>query len=436
MKVLLFGMRAKLCPIQTYNGRFRLHVPAVLFLALLFWFPRVLGQPKGEGSPSPAGSLVIKPLQVGEQMLPLAMELSWPSKSSLGIPDTNKGSITLLYFWDIYCAACWGKFGQLQALEEQYPGKLSIIAVCPQPVQKVEAFMKGRPALSGSRLRLVNADTVLGKLFPHLFVSHVAWLNHAGKVLAITAADYISSANIQLALSGNTPGWKIKRDIAHIDPDQPLMAWNRDAGYNLEPGPFEYTLWTRYINGLDSRRYIHTAAGGLRVTHINASYYNLYAAAYQLPVHANRFVMPDSIRQKFFKPDSLYNDQWLERYGHCLELGFRQHIGKDSLRSVMKQLLWQRFGWKVVQDTAAIHCWKVSGNGEKQGGYRVASVVYTWNHSSPVPIVAHTAGAVLVSAMPAAADLTSFKSFEKWCRQHNLQATEGTAVLPFISISP
>ena len=444
MKIQFYGILAMPCPVIKVCRRLLPMASAVFLLVLVLGFHRAVGQPataggpKGEGSPSPEGSLSVKPLQVGDTFPVTTLPISMPLAGSITIPQPGK--LTILYFWHTGCSNCWGKFPLLDSLRQQYAGRLNIITITPQQLKDIEPFIKRTDRIKNNQLTGVTSDSLLSQSFPHVMLSHVAWLDEVGKVLALTWGDYITGANIEWLLAGKKPGWRVKADLAEYTGEQPLVSLNRAAGYNIIPEQPEYVFWSRAILALDAKNYRVVSPGGTRITFMNAGLRNLVGMALGgCPRHTNLIKAPDTILTYLFRPEAMYYDDWLDRYTSCFELYVPGHPLEAALKRKIKDAVENRFGLSIRYDSMPTPVWEISGKGRPPAapGEYIKNEAYDWNFHSPVPIT-YTPGAERTgfNEPPTLMELKDFESFSAWCRRNNLAAQQTTRRIKILTIQP
>lgn len=447
MKLLIYGIPAMPCPFFKFCRRLLPMASAVFLLVLVLGFHRAVGQPamagrpKGEGTPSPEGRpspVGISPLSVGDTLPPATVQVSLPVPQTISLPQ--KGKLTLLYFWQTGCSGCWGKFPFLDSMRKKFGDRADIIVISPENQAKIDQLFAIVKKVKGTRLLSVSADTLLHQRFPHVMISHVAWIGQDGVVKAITAPDYITEANFSYLLAGNTPNWRVKADLVKYDGIQPLLSFNRAAGYNLLPVQPEYIFWCNSIIGLEGKLYRTPLPEGNRLTFINIGYRTLFSMALGgIPRHPNRYLVPDTLLPYFFKPDSMYVDDWRERYGTCLEMYFPGEANEALQDQKIKDALESRFQAIFATENLPVEVWEISGSGMPVTDNRetVKNRSYDWNYLSSVPIVfqPHTGVAGFKNA-PLPNDLANFKSFSAWCTQNNLILTRENRQLSMFTIQP
>ncbi len=436
MKLLFSGIREILCLL--FNKKFRLSTfePSVFCLAFVFSFLGALGQPKGEGEPSPAGSLSIAPLSVGDTMPTVQMQTFWPAAGTISLPQPGPAALTLIYFWHTACTGCWFKFPLLDSLEKQFAGRVKIVTVTAQKEEVVKAFQQRQAQTKGVGLTGIHADTLLKQMFPFLFVSHVAWVEGSGRVVAITGPGLITEANIVRALSHEKLNLPVKRDISYFKPDRLLFGFNTKAGYNLEPSNLSYAAWAGHLPGVESGIFIGNARPAQRFTAVNISLRQLIAQAHLLPPFATQWLMPDSLKALFFKPDSLAYEEWLPNHSWCLEMVYPPNTDKKNIKARIHRAIEDRFGISIQPDSAGIPCFKVSGKGKPGGNLLAITELYVYNEWSVAFLSDETTAETRLQTAPDPMKQVTLQALQQWAAVNDLSVSKATCRVPVIRILP
>lgn len=161
-----------------------------------------------------------KPLNVGDTIpyIILTDVINFPV-SKIQLPDT-KSSLTILDFWATWCASCINKFPKLDSLQQTFSGQLQVILVnnfktTGNSRQQILEFISKRILTTKALQRLpVFADTaaLLKQFFPHSHLPHYVWIGPQGKILAITSAAELTTANIKDAIEGKPINLPLKQD--------------------------------------------------------------------------------------------------------------------------------------------------------------------------------------------------------------------------------
>src|SRR5690606_25926392 len=80
-------------------------------------------------------------------------------------------------------------------------------------------FLVRQPEIQ--HLNYIIRDKALKKYFPHRFISHVIWIDQAGKIAAITGSTTLTQANLRKFAEGELEDLPTKEDFA-VFRDKPL----------------------------------------------------------------------------------------------------------------------------------------------------------------------------------------------------------------------
>ncbi len=433
MQTRNYSIMAMPCPIFRESRLLKILFLVAFLQALLLCFLRVSGQSKGEGTPNPADYAYVKPLSVGDTMLPIELHTTWPTPRKLLLPEGAAGKLTIFYFWHTTCHGCWAKLPKLQALVDSFDGAVEIIPVSNEPGQKIKNFIDRKPELKTLLLPHITADTLLSAMFPYTYVSHVVWILADGRVGAITAPDYLIASNIETALSGKIPGWRIKRDKARLNRNEPLLAWNNATDYKPGPGYQQYFVWTAYMDGLVPGYSEKPYGKGIRRTFINTRLLTFYRFAnHNLPHCDYQYIVPDAIRDKFFKPDTEYQNEWLAKTGWSFEMADPE---PTDIARVMEQINAQlqcKFPYSLQMDSLPMNTLFIKDNGKypKTEGILLNHHIAQLNHHSGFPFDIAADIKIWVDELPDGAALKDITLFEKWLGKQGLTYEQNPKTYP------
>lgn len=158
--------------------------------------------------------------------------------------------LLIIDFWATNCSGCVAQLPKLSILQKKFGNKLAVLPVTYEDEQRVSAFFKKNKYVQGVDLPLVVEDKNLAAAFKHLSIPHEVWI-YKGKLVAVTASDYVTAGNIQFILDGHQNNWQVKNDFLlpvdtakaflQIDPAQYADAGGRLQyaavfGYRENPG--------------------------------------------------------------------------------------------------------------------------------------------------------------------------------------------------------
>lgn len=345
---------------------------------------------------------------IGDKIPSFSIENILNYKSVKASLSDFRGKLILLDFMTTGCVPCIKVLPFLDSLQKQYGNKVQIILVSPEKRERVESFLKKNKYLS---LPFVAEDSNLSKLFPHLYISHVAWINPNGIVSAITHTEYITAKNIETILDGNTVNWPVKRDVSTYDVNQPLLQLNKSniPEFSL-PAKFYYTAIVDYMPGIqkyaqgifdypafDSVKHFY------RTVLINYSIIDLYLILNQQPVYfpKSQILLDVKDRDKLvYNPDKGYYEDWLQKNFYCVEAFFPNNVSLNLQKEKLLDDLDFYLGLHGRVEKKFIDCWVLrnssvpSLNKKKPviNGLRVGSVVSILNNKfGTTPVIDESA---------------------------------------------
>lgn len=157
--------------------------------------------------------ITLKPLTIGDTLhggIPLKL-MNFQDKD-VKIRDFS-GKIVLLDFWEKYCQACINGLPKLQRLQDQFAGKLQVIAVTSSTEPEVRDFLERVEFLNGVDLPFAVENSLLDDVFPHRIIPHIVWIDQHGVVKAITGGEEVTAANIQALMEGKEINLPLKREL-------------------------------------------------------------------------------------------------------------------------------------------------------------------------------------------------------------------------------
>ncbi len=147
----------------------------------------------------------IKPLRVGDSLPETFWQQAFTiyanGKTTKQSLEKYKGKLLILDFWATWCGSCISKFPLIANLQKTH-SDFSILLVSKLKTDKNIEKVKKSIDVNGPQLSTIVADEFLGGLFPHSQLPHYVWVAANGRIIAITASQFITTANI-IHLSNN-----------------------------------------------------------------------------------------------------------------------------------------------------------------------------------------------------------------------------------------
>lgn len=199
-------------------------------------------------SENKAVDVTAKGIKVGEMIPNVQLNNIHNYKTKTAMISDFQGKLLILDFWATWCTPCVAMRPKMEELQEQFKGKVQFLSVTYQKAAEVLPFLeklqKGKP----STLPEVMDDQILHRFFPHVYLPHYVWVDHTGKVKAITGFNEVTKSNIELMLSGSDSLLKQKKDLkVNYDRKQPfLIRGNGGDGNNM----IFHSILTGYTEGI------------------------------------------------------------------------------------------------------------------------------------------------------------------------------------------
>src|SRR5690348_12795028 len=113
----------------------------------------------------------IHTLTIGETIpdIEITNILNYPAKTAW-LHDF-KGKLVIIDFWGSWCGGCIRLFPLLDTIQRKFKDKLIVFAVTAEDKEKIIPFLAKRKISNNVSFPIVTNDTLLGRLFPHYYVS-------------------------------------------------------------------------------------------------------------------------------------------------------------------------------------------------------------------------------------------------------------------------
>jgi len=314
---------------------------------------------KDQPSAVPPGNLpdTITPLQIGDTIpeylwhLPLQVVNHPVGKETITLND-YKGRIILFDFLSTRCSGCITSLPKLEATSTAFHNNVAIIPVTPEKREQVVTFVSENTHLSHTQLPFVVEDRILKQYFPHLYISHVVWIDTKGKVRAATHPNHVTVHTLQQLQSGATIDWPVKTENTSFF-NAPLITLNAEASVltNNVNRPLYYAAITGYTEGVGPYKATQqdSLKGIERISYRNRSILELYLVAldqlYRLKPYQIILEVDNPAAYDVAKADltTLTLDQWHQRHAICYErtvpLGTPVSAQRTSMLADLNSLL-------------------------------------------------------------------------------------------------
>lgn len=259
----------------------------------------------------------VKPLSVGDIVPDIVINNLVNYKDTKAKLSDFKDKLLILDFMNTACIACIEALPELNNLHKDFEGRLLMMLVTPEENSRVLHFQENNPYGKQNKLAFATADSVLSSFFPHVYIPHIVWINK-GRVVAITYPEYVTKANIEKIISGQTPVWPLKHEITTFDPNLPLITLNGTHIPEVSrPQKTWYSILTTHLSGIPKtyQKVYDSSRNVLTVRFLNYGIIDLYLLAFQKPVYGfpkGRIILQVRDTNRFvFNPDGNFQQQWI-----------------------------------------------------------------------------------------------------------------------------
>lgn len=385
-----------------------------------------------------------KGLGIGDTMPNVTITNMHNSDISSSDIATYKGKILILDFMSTGCVPCIKILPLLDSLQMKFDSRIQIILVTDDTPQRIQSFLKRNPGL---KLPIVAADSTLSKLFPHVYISHIAWIGPAGIVRGITHSEYINAKNINALLQGQHVKWPVKRDVAEYDYKQSLFSINENniPEFSLPAKGF-YTAFTNYMPGIQKYNDIteDTARQVVHLSFINRSIIELYLLLYEhyhLPM--SQVSVEDKIKNRLvYNPANGYYDDWRDKNFYCLDAILPANIPWPLQQKKLISDCNFFLGLQGRMEKRSVDCLVLKNKNASNkkssagGGLRVGMITYLLNNVvGNVPVIDETTGTTYVTIPIPEQKVKEDEYLRKILAQYGLELVPEKRELGFLVIT-
>lgn len=287
-----------------------------------------------------------KQLKIGDRIpetiwnMPLQVINHPKEKKTIRLND-YKEKLIILDFMNIGCANCILSLPKYDSLQKQNQGKIELLVIMSEKQSKVRDFSAKNKIMSNISLTIVSDDTVLKSIFPHKYVSHIAWINQK-TAKAITFPHYITQQNINKVLKNEVIDWRVKNDVLKYDFSSPILIPNSDKITLLSSlKRIYYSSISPNIVGVSSRniKEIDTIKRIYKIRLINHDIVSLYRSVLdehnKIPISHILFESK-RLETVLKKPHNSNDDNWMSKNLFCYEAAFPLGTSEGLIRQKMK----------------------------------------------------------------------------------------------------
>ena len=123
-----------------------------------------------------------------------------------------KGKVVVIDFWATWCGSCIATMPHLGQLQQQYAGKLQVLAVTDESDKRVRQFLSVR---AYKLWFVVDTGRTLSGYFPHRLIPHTVLISPTGRLIANTSPEFVTSAVIDSVLKNQEVHLPVKKDFVY-----------------------------------------------------------------------------------------------------------------------------------------------------------------------------------------------------------------------------
>lgn len=277
-------------------------------------------------------------LKPGDTLPDITIGKIFNGPKTTGHTRDYKDQLLIIDFWATTCSGCVAALPKMEALQKQFGQKITILPVSNEPENTVSSFWRKNKYTRNLTLPSVVEDKVFASYFKHWIIPHEVWV-YKGKVIGVTAPEYVDAANIEKVLSGAQPAWPVKNDFYSFNgKETPLFKLNPDQ-MDTANTFIRYAAISDYRDSVNAEGF----SGGsgivrdkkkktVRVYFLNQPIFNSYSQNWAKVLDMNSLVRPsftvdsnqvvwevvDRSRYQHETGES-YRQDWIRKHGICFE---------------------------------------------------------------------------------------------------------------------
>ncbi|MBE9599946.1 TlpA disulfide reductase family protein [Pedobacter sp. MC2016-24] len=301
-------------------------------------------------------------LSVGQKM----PDLTLPDIINYKTPTLKfsdfRGKVVILDFWATWCSPCIAMIPKIEALQNQFDGKVQFLSVGYESTNHIVEFLKKLEKQTGKNVTLpqITNDKILVKLFPHQTLPHCVWIGADGTVQAISDPSDVNEENIRKILTTKSLQVRTKQETNRTyDALRPLF-----FGESNDNNLLLRSQLSGYIDGLGRGIYkdVQTKLPQnlKRITARNLSMTELFRLAYRkeqkemiIEVKDLAALEPDKNSIK----NSMEFMDWVKNgNGYCYELQLPESRSKDAFMIMQSQLQTYFPKYKIGLEHRKVKC--------------------------------------------------------------------------------
>lgn len=277
---------------------------------------------------------IIKEIGIGEKLPDLFISNLINTKQASISTRDFRGKMLILDFWATWCTPCVSLMPKMDSIQNLMRNEVQILLVTYQAKADVQRLLNRSAKFKNITLPFVFADETLNKFFPHKELPHYVWIDSAGKVIAITGHNQITTDTIRMMLDKSKASLKVKKD-AFKPYDRERAVLFKNLGYTESDIQFQ-SLFTGFKEGLNTRLDIIRKPDGKikKVTILNGYIQFLFRIAWS---DEKRFFtnsriileIKDTAKVIFYESGDKFKE-WMKNNAWTYELIVPEHLSANA----------------------------------------------------------------------------------------------------------
>ena len=213
-------------------------------------------------------------IQIGEEVPTLEFQLI-DKQQAIHSYKAKKGTALLIDFWASWCSPCIENMPHLESLKEKFEGKLEVIVVSQEKVERISRFIRKKPF----KFLFAQDTGELRAYFPYQVIPHSVLIAPSGQLVAISSPENITENVISAVLRGEKIDLPIKKDHFQFDPTAEYFQFDEAKRELFQLQPF--------MSGIPSfsKSYYDGKYKNRRLTIFNLNVEGLYRKAYNISTY-------------------------------------------------------------------------------------------------------------------------------------------------------
>jgi len=294
------------------------------------------------------------------------------TKDSRFTTEILKDKYIILEFGTTYCSPCIESFKKMNLLKTKNGNRLDFYMVTPQKIQDVQSFLRYQKLDSLVNVPIITQDTALKKLFRHVAIPHLVWINSSGIIVAVTNHEYLNQENIDLFLTQQELNWPIKWDFPYNSKHN-MLIFNPENFHEInKPSRFYSSVISNHMEGVLKAADVRedSLKNEVIITGRNLTLLNIYLRHFSRNFNSNLFasqVLLDRVDSEMFFYEKIFGTptEWDNNNTYSYEFVFPLDFSKQKINNIILQQFDLFLNQNVSLEIMSRPCWVLYYNPKK-----------------------------------------------------------------------